>query len=144
MGRKGPKPSSSAAKSRMEAAKPKNTLPEIKLQTALAELGINFETDVKPIEDLHRRADVLIREGKIAIFVDGCFWHGCPIHGTQAKANAEFWADKIKRNQERDLDTNEHLEAAGWTVIRIWEHEDPNDAAKQIADIIKEKKSKYR
>lgn len=87
----------------MEAAKPRNTLPEIKLHTALAELGIPFEVDVKPIEDLQRRADILIREVKIAIFVDGCFWHGCPVHGTQAKANAEFWADKIKRNKERDL-----------------------------------------
>jgi DNA mismatch endonuclease (patch repair protein) len=136
MNEKEPKASSFAAKRRMEAAKPKDTLPEIKLRTALEEIGIHFEVDVKPIENLQRRADILVREDKIAVFVDGCFWHGCPIHGTQAKANAEFWADKIKRNKERDADTNRRLEADGWTVIRIWEHDDYIEAAKKIAQMI--------
>lgn len=142
MNKKDLKASSLAAKRRMEAAKPRDTLPEIKLRTALEELGIPFEVDVKPIEDINRRADILIREDKIAIFVDGCFWHGCPIHGTQAKANSLFWTEKIERNKDRDLDTNRRLEASGWTVIRIWEHEDHINAAKQIAETINIRRNK--
>ncbi|HML39854.1 MAG TPA: DNA mismatch endonuclease Vsr [Bellilinea sp.] len=141
MSEKEPKPSSFAAKRRMEAAKPKDTLPEIKLRAALKELGIDFEVDVKPIEDLKRRADILFREDGIAVFVDGCFWHGCPIHGTQAKANAEFWTEKIKRNKDRDVDTNQRFEAAGWTVIRVWEHEYPIEAAMKIAEIIERRRN---
>ena len=142
MSEKEPKPSSFAAKRRMEAAKPKDTLPEMKLRTALEQLGKDFEVDVKPIEDLQRKADILFREDKVAVFVDGCFWHGCPMHGTLAKANAEFWIDKIKRNKERDKDTNQRFEAAGWTVIRVWEHEDPIEASMKIAKIIERKRNK--
>ncbi|MDP6637364.1 MAG: hypothetical protein QGG42_20900, partial [Phycisphaerae bacterium] len=66
------------------------------------------------------------------IFVDGCFWHGCPIHGTTPKTNREFWSEKILRNKERDLDTNRVLLEAGWTVIRFWEHEDMATAAEKV------------
>ena len=138
----GPKPSSDAARKRMEAAKPKGTLPEIKLQSALEQVGVLFEVDVKPIDNLQRRADILIRDERIAIFVDGCFWHGCPIHGTQAKANAKFWADKINRNKERDLDTNRRLAEDGWTVLRIWEHEDPKQISNQVVELISIRRNK--
>lgn len=94
--------------------------------------GLRFRLDQKPIGNLNRRADIVFRSAKIAIFVDGCFWHGCPVHGTQSKSNAEYWAMKIKQNQDRDIDTTNRLKAAGWKVIRVWEHEDPEEASQRI------------
>lgn len=137
-----PKPSSDAALKRMKAAKPKDTAPEMALRSVLHKKGLRFRIDVKPIQELNRKADIVFRHAKVAIFVDGCFWHGCPIHGTQAKANAEFWAMKIKQNQERDKDTVFRLEAAGWRVIRVWEHEDPEEIAQEIYDIVVKRKKR--
>ena len=67
------------------------------------------------------------------MFIDGCFWHGCPLHGTWPKHNAAFWRDKIETNQARDRDTNERLQVLGWKVLRFWEHQDPDTAAETIA-----------
>jgi DNA mismatch endonuclease (patch repair protein) len=75
---------------------------------------------------------------KVAVFVDGCFWHGCPEHHTVAKANAEFWARKVQGNRDRDNQTNMHLVAAGWTVVRVWEHQPAKQAAEQIAEVVTE------
>jgi DNA mismatch endonuclease (patch repair protein) len=120
----------------MKAAKPRDTAPEKALRSALQRKGLRFRIDEKPIGGLNRRADIVFRPTRVAIFVDGCFWHGCPIHGTQAKANAEFWARKLKQNQERDVDTISRLEAAGWMAIRVWEHEDPEEASQRIYDMV--------
>jgi DNA mismatch endonuclease (patch repair protein) len=118
---KRPSASSKAALARMKAAKPRDTAPEIAIRSALTQKGLSFQIDEKPIDNLNRKADIIFRPEKVAVFVDGCFWHGCPIHGTKSKANAEFWANKIKQNQERDLDTTKRLETSGWKVIRVWE-----------------------
>jgi len=139
-----PTPSSEAAWARMKAAKPRDTAPEKALRSALHRKGLRFRLDEKPIESLNRKADIVFRSAKVAVFVDGCFWHGCPIHGTQAKANAEFWARKIEQNKERDLDTTKRLEAYGWIVVRVWEHEDIEEASQRIYDIILKCKQKAR
>ena len=131
-----PSPSSEAALKRMRAAKPRDTAPEKALRSALFRKGMRFRVDQKPIKELNRKADIVFRTTKVAVFVDGCFWHGCPIHGTQAKANAEFWKNKIRQNQDRDADTNKSLKKIGWKVIRVWEHENPEKAAKRISSII--------
>ncbi len=131
-----PPPSSEAALRRMQAAKPKDTAPEKALRSAIYRRGLRYRVDAKPLNELNRRADIIFRPTNVAVFVDGCFWHGCPIHGTQAKANAEFWRVKIKQNRERDADTNQQLEEAGWKVIRIWEHEDPEEASEKIFNIV--------
>ncbi len=131
-----PSPSSDAALRRMQAAKPRDTAPEKALRSALHRRGLRYRIDTKPLKELNRRADIIFRSAKVAIFVDGCFWHGCPIHGTQAKTNAEFWSFKIKQNQERDEDTTKRLEEAGWEVIRVWEHENPEKASEKIYRII--------
>ncbi len=125
-------PSSRAASNRMKAVRRTETQAELCLRQALDELGLEYETDARPLPDFNRRADILFREARIAVFVDGCFWHGCPIHGTQAKANAEFWRKKIEANRRRDQDTNERLAENGWIVIRIWEHEPPAKSAERI------------
>ena len=77
----------------------------------------------------------------MAVFIDGCFWHGCPEHGTSAKSNVRFWREKIEANRERDADTNNRLAADGWRVIRIWEHEDPDRAADRIAEAVRERQT---
>ena len=132
------KPSSDAARNRMKAVRRRGTLPERALWEALESLGLEFERNVRPETDLRREADVVFWEERIAVFVDGCFWHGCPLHGTLAKANAEFWKRKIERNKERDADTNAKLLERGWTVIRIWEHVDPVEAARVVAKVVEE------
>lgn len=130
-----PIPSSEAALKRMQAAKPRDTAPEKALRSELHKKGLRYRVNSRPIKQLNRRADIVFRSAKVAIFVDGCFWHGCPIHGTQAKANAVFWKNKIKQNQMRDKNTNERLKKAGWKVIRVWEHENPEKVATKIYNI---------
>jgi DNA mismatch endonuclease (patch repair protein) len=123
----------------MQAAKPRDTAPEKALRSALHRKGLRFRVDVKPVKELNRRADIVFRSAKVAIFVDGCFWHGCPIHGTQAKANAVFWRNKIRQNQKRDVNTTKRLREAGWKVIRVWEHEAPIRTAEKIHNIIEKR-----
>jgi DNA mismatch endonuclease, patch repair protein len=139
---KKPAPSSKAALARMKAAKPRDTAPEKALRSALHKKGLRYRVDARPAKELNRRADIVFRSAKVAVFVDGCFWHGCPKHGTQAKANAEFWRNKIAQNQKRDADTTLQLKKEGWKVIRVWEHEDFERAAKKIYNIIRERKDK--
>lgn len=131
-----PAPSSYAALQRMQAAKPRDTAPEKALRSALFRKGLRFRVDAKPIKEFNRKSDIIFRSAKVAVFVDGCFWHGCPIHGTQAKANAEFWRNKIKQNRLRDLDTSEKLKKAGWKVVRVWEHENPEKVAEKVLELV--------
>ncbi|MBZ9887317.1 very short patch repair endonuclease [Mesorhizobium sp. BR1-1-3] len=79
-----------------------------------------------------RTCDVAFPKKKIAIFLDGCFWHGCPVHGSQAKTNSDFWSRKFKRNTDRDHETDVHLHSQGWRVLRFWEHEQPYDIVDRI------------
>lgn len=93
------------------------------------------------MKGLNRRADVVFGPAKVAIFVDGCFWHACPEHGSAPKANSEWWAEKLRTNVERDRDTDARLTAAGWTVLRIWEHEPPVAAAELVARVVAERRA---
>lgn len=77
---------------------------------------------------------------KVAVFMDGCFWHGCAEHHTVAATNAGFWAEKVRTNQERDRDTDRRLAEAGWLSLRVWEHEDPAKAAETIAQVVRERR----
>jgi DNA mismatch endonuclease (patch repair protein) len=86
---------------------------------------------------LRRTADLVFTRAKVAVFVDGCFWHGCPQHHTIAKTNAGFWASKVQANRERDTDTTYSLVEAGWKVLRFWEHEEPVDVARRIASVVR-------
>jgi DNA mismatch endonuclease (patch repair protein) len=91
---------------------------------------------VRPIKELRRTADLVFPKAKVAVFLDGCFWHGCPEHHTVAVTNAQFWADKVTSNVTRDRDTDQRLEEAGWVSLRIWEHEDPREAALRVRDVV--------
>ena len=128
-----PVASSDEARNRMRANRSRDTKPEKQLRSLLHRQGFRFRVDISPIPGVRRRADIVFTRAKVAIFVDGCFWHGCPDHATWPKANAKFWREKIEANRRRDADTNAKFEEAGWTVIRVWEHEDPFSAARSVA-----------
>jgi len=131
--RKVPIPSSELASRRMAMTGQRDTSAEMRIRHRLHGMGFRYRVDFPVLERPRRRADLAFTRARVAVFVDGCFWHGCPEHGTWPKANADFWREKIETNIERDLDTNQRLDAKGWKVIRVWEHEDPAKAAKQIA-----------
>src|SRR4051812_39310510 len=123
-----PPASSPQVSARMRRTGRRDTKPEIALRSAAHAMKLRYFVDRAPLPELRRRADLVFPRAKVAVYVDGCFWHGCPLHATWPKANAEFWRQKIEANRSRDLDTNEHLAAAGWASFRVWEHEDPRVA----------------
>lgn len=127
-----PLPSSSQTRRRMQATPRRDTPCELAIRTAAHRLGLRFRVDW-PLPGSRTRADLAFPRARVAVFVDGCFWHGCPIHGTWPKANAEWWRDKIETNVRRDLNTTQRLEQRGWRVLRFWEHEDADNAAHAIA-----------
>lgn len=132
------------AHNRMKSVRRTGTKAELLLQQALDSMGFKYKVNASVIPNSTRKADIIFLKEKIVVFVDGCFWHGCPLHGTKAKANAEFWYLKIKANKRRDKDTNRKLEKEGWLVIRVWEHEDPKEAAAKIADLVREKRKQIK
>jgi DNA mismatch endonuclease (patch repair protein) len=91
-----------------------------------------------PLVDLRRRADLVFIRARVAVFVDGCFWHGCPEHGSRPQANP-YWVAKIEANRARDRDTDERLEAERWAVVRAWEHESPENVAQRVAALVAER-----
>jgi DNA mismatch endonuclease (patch repair protein) len=121
----------------MRAARRRDTDAELALRRYLHANGLRFRVDVAIMPDVRRRADIVFSSSKVAVFVDGCFWHYCPIHRTFPKANAAWWADKLKTNRARDLDTNRRLRRAGWHVERVWEHESPSAGAARIIDAVR-------
>lgn len=132
-----PSASSELARKRMQSTPQRDTPAELRIRKLLHAMGLRYLVDAKPLKDSPRRADVVFRRARVAVFVDGCFWHGCPKHGTWPKANEQFWRAKILANIERDADTNDRLRNRGWLVIRVWEHEDPSNAAKRIAQRVR-------
>lgn len=103
----------------MSNVRNKNTGLEMQLRRALWKAGMRYRVNFK----LPGKPDIVFPKRKVAIFIDGCFWHGCPIHGTNPETNAEFWKTKIKVNIERDIRVTSQLTDMGWLVIRVWGHE---------------------
>jgi DNA mismatch endonuclease (patch repair protein) len=115
--------SSSGTRSSMRSNRARDTTPELQVRRRLHAMGLRYRVSARPEPGLRRTADILFRPTRLAVFIDGCFWHGCPEHYSIPATNAEFWAAKRTRNRERDDETNAMLEAAGWRVLRFWEHE---------------------
>lgn len=122
----------------MQRQQTRDTAPELAVRRLLHAAGLRYRVDAAPLKGLRRRADLVFGPAKVAVFVDGCFWHGCPEHGARTPtANPAYWSDKIRRNKERDTDTDARLEAAGWHVIRVWEHEPSVATAERVAAAVR-------
>ncbi|OXR46712.1 Very short patch repair protein [Nocardia cerradoensis] len=117
---------------RMARQRRTGTAPETALRTELHRRGLRYFVDRAPLPGLRRRADLVFPRRKVAVYVDGCFWHRCPEHATYPKNNAEWWAEKLAGNVARDRDTDARLTAAGWLVVRVWEHENSVAAADRV------------
>ena len=124
--------SSAGTRASMQANKGRDTRPELAVRRAVHALGLRYRVSTRPLASLRRTADLVFTRARVAVFVDGCFWHGCPEHHTIAKTNADFWATKTARNRERDAETDGLLREAGWLSLRFWEHQDPDDVAAAV------------
>lgn len=120
-----------ATRLRMERQARRDTGPERALRSELHRRGLRYRVQLSLV-DSRRKHDIVFTRAKVVVEVRGCFWHGCPDHGTLPKANRDWWAEKIEANRRRDEDTDERLAAAGWTVIVVWEHDDPVAAADRV------------
>jgi len=119
-----PQPLNAGRSANMRANRRKDTKPELALRRELHRQGYRYRKDYRlDLADARVRPDIAFTARRVAVFVDGCFWHCCPEHGTQPANNTWYWAPKLKRNVERDRAADEALAAAGWRVVRVWEHE---------------------
>jgi DNA mismatch endonuclease (patch repair protein) len=132
-----PPASTDMVRDRMQSQSRENTSCELALRRSLHRLGLRYRVHERPLPEWRRRADVVFRKARVAVFVDGCFWHGCRDHGSEPKANAEWWLAKIDRNRSRDSETDEKLRAHGWEPVRVWEHADPEGSATRIAEVVR-------
>ncbi|MFJ3505291.1 very short patch repair endonuclease [Streptomyces sp. NPDC090135] len=136
--------SSSGVRAVMRANRGKDTGPELALRRLLYASGLRYRVDARPVPEIRRRADLVFPGVRVAVFVDGCFWHGCPEHYRPATRNAEFWRKKIEGNKGRDSETNEILRSAGWSVIRVWEHQAPEAAAELVSEEVRTRRNTMR
>jgi DNA mismatch endonuclease (patch repair protein) len=120
----------------MQMQRTRDTAPELAVRRLLHAAGLRYRVDRPPLPGLRRRADLVFGPARVVVYVDGCFWHGCPEHGTRPAANAEWWRNKIDANRARDRDTDRRLVEAGWAVLRAWEHEKPDDVAERIGALV--------
>lgn len=123
----------------MKNVRQRDTYPELALRRELHRLGLRYRLHRPVVPGVRRRPDIVFGPTRVAVFVDGCFWHGCPRHATHAKTNAEYWQRKLADNQRRDRDTDRRLRLEGWRVVRVWEHEDARKAAHRVAQIVRSK-----
>lgn len=130
-GIRSPKPLSESVSRQLSRMPSTDTAPELRLRAALHALGLRFRLRSR----LPGRPDVVFTRVKIAVFVDGCFWHSCPQHAVTPKNNRDWWVAKLQRNTERDREKDDALRLLGWSVVRVWEHEEPLQAAKRIQDL---------
>ena len=120
----------------MRSNRRRDTSPELAVRKRIHAAGLRYRVDFAPLGG-RRRADIVFTRKRIAVFIDGCYWHGCPQHATFPKRNSDYWLPKLQRNIERDRDTDRLLREAGWIVLRFWEHEGPDDVARRIVAAVR-------
>ncbi|NMN98509.1 DNA mismatch endonuclease Vsr [Antrihabitans stalactiti] len=126
-----------ATSARLAKQRRRDTAPEVALRRELHRRGLRFFVDRAPLPGLRRRADLVFPRLRVAVYVDGCFWHSCPQHATHPKNNADWWAAKLAANVARDRDTDARLAESGWQVVRVWEHVAPDVAADVVQAALK-------
>lgn len=123
----------------------RDTLPELRVRSLLHRRGFRYRVNVRPEPGIARRADLVFPTERVAVMIDGCFWHGCPQHYVASKSNEKYWANKIAANRARDADTDTVLAARGWLVLRRWAHDDPEAVAQEVADaVLARRRAGYR
>lgn len=129
--------SSPSVRASMRGNRRRDTRPELAVRRLLHAAGLRYRVDFAPLPGARRlRADVVFTWARVAVFIDGCYWHGCPEHYRPARTNEGFWSAKIEGNRERDRRFDAMLRDAGWTVLRFWEHEDAADVAAAIGETV--------
>jgi DNA mismatch endonuclease (patch repair protein) len=132
-----PSASSPEVRRRMQSVRRRDTLLEMRLRSVLHRMGFRYRVDRSPLHEVKRRADLVFPTERVAVFVDGCFWHVCPIHATWPKANAEWWREKLEANRAPDGSTDAQLRARGWVVVRIWGHESLDETVDRVATAVR-------
>ncbi|MFE7138479.1 very short patch repair endonuclease [Streptomyces sp. NPDC057644] len=132
--------SSAARRRNMQAIRSRDTKPERLIRRLVHANGLRYRVAARPLPDLRRTADMVFRPAKVAVFIDGCYWHGCPEHYVSPKTNPGYWSEKVARNIARDRDTDERLSAAGWLVLRFWEHQSSDACAFSIISAVRERR----
>lgn len=135
-----PRASSEFIRKKMSDQKRRDTAPEMAIRQVLHARGLRYRVNYQ-LPNSRRRADIVFTRQKLAIFIDGCFWHSCPIHGSIPKKNRGWWVAKLQGNVQRDRDTDTHLRNLGWNVLRIWEHQKPLEAVQQIEAMLQKLQS---
>lgn len=120
----------------MRANRSRDTSPERRLRSALHRRGLRYRVHRRPEADLRTTADVLFAPARMAVYVDGCFWHSCPAHGVSPKANGDWWRQKLEANVARDRRNDAALRSRDWEVVRVWECQDPDTAADRICEML--------
>lgn len=131
-----PTPVSEEIRARMQRQARRDTSIELELRRELWRRGLRYRVD-QPVVLKRRRHDIVFTRAKVAVDVRGCFWHGCPEHGTLPKNNRAWWSDKLDANRARDADTEQRLRDAGWEPVVVWEHDDPIEAADRIEQLVR-------
>jgi DNA mismatch endonuclease (patch repair protein) len=136
-----PVPLDHSVRTRLRAQGRRDTKPELLLRSELHRRGLRFRVDRSPVKGVRSRADLVFGPSRVAVFVDGCFWHSCPQHGTIPKNNRGWWTEKLQVNGERDRRAGRTLAEAGWLVIRVWEHDDVVVAADRIERAVRTRRA---
>ncbi|MEU7028685.1 very short patch repair endonuclease [Streptomyces sp. NPDC046275] len=133
--------SSAARRRNMQAIRSRDTKPEQLLRRLVHAQGLRYRVGARPLPDLRRTADLVFRPAKVAVFVDGCYWHGCPEHYVSPRTNQDYWSGKVAGNVARDRDTDQRLSEAGWLVLRFWEHEDAEACCTTVVDAVTQRRN---
>jgi DNA mismatch endonuclease (patch repair protein) len=116
----------------MQGNRRRDTAPEMRVRRLLHAQGLRYRVDMPLPFDRRRRADIVFPRQQLAVFIDGCFWHGCPVHYVEPRANQHYWQDKVRLNIARDRDTDDRMQELGWRVLRFWEHQASADVVESI------------
>ena len=132
-----PVPSSTGVSGRMQRQRRKDTEPELALRGELHRAGLRYRIGLPVVGSPRRTIDIAFTRAHVAVYIDGCFWHGCPLHGTIPRSNSAWWENKLEANRARDASVNEQLHELGWTVLRFWEHEAPDAVVEQVYSVVR-------
>lgn len=128
----------------MRANRSRDTRPELAIRSAVHARGLRYRVAIRPVGGVRRTADLVFTRARVAVFLDGCFWHGCPEHFHLPATNPGYWGPKIAANSARDLETDDLLAAEGWAVLRFWEHALAVEAATHIEDVVRQRLAALR